>query len=798
MTRFVLLFHVSYVCLMLASLKCDANFNRFSSNVGFLPNEGQVTALDDSSAEAVLYILEGDGLNVQIRRAGFSYDAWQFDTEGRLAFHRIDVDFVGGSDSPDIEVSRSNGAEFHWFNRSVPVLGVKACEKVVFKDVYPGVDVEFVALGGTPQEANFFEYNFLVAEGVNADMIDLRYSGHLGMTVSEGAVQLETAFGTLVERIPKSWCSESGAPVVVDYSSVNDHLGFVSHSKCSEGRMIIDPVVSVEWATYLGFGEMAAERLQALDDGSIIVAGYTKALTGVATVGAHQVYLDGSSDMLDNPSTSVFCARFQADGTLMWATYYGGSGIDNLSDLKVNATHAVLTGSTSSNEHIAFGNAYISELPIEDLNAVNSFIALFSLSGILEWSTYLNGTEIGGFGTAISCVALTESEVYVAGGTDASDLAFNSIDGAEFNGSRDGFVARFSQSGDIQWLRYVGGPSGEEIQGLQVWNEQVVILGSTADLDLATENASIDQANYLFNEFLGFLSFQGELIELTYTGQGANEGNFPFSESYRATALLGNHLIACGRTGFLGNSFGNAFQAENPGMTSGFLTSINLLDRSVNWRTYFGTEDLDSVESIAITNSGEILAVGYSTGNEGLATPDAFQTNSEGATTAAFTALFDEYGNIVGSTYFGNGASLLFLSVASHDGMSYLGGSSPSGNFASADAHQVEVDGSSASNTLVLKVDLQLLVGDNRLGTTKVFPNPCTTVLFFDFDLFDDELFRPESVFVYDLQGQVLLSAPLSPDAIGSVDVSRLPAGSYVLQLAHPSGRRSNTRFMKL
>ncbi|MEZ4986272.1 MAG: hypothetical protein R2795_14735 [Saprospiraceae bacterium] len=68
---------------------------------GFIPNAGQMLDAHGSPNTAVAYLLPlGNGLNVQLRANGFSYDAYRQMPDGGIHFHRVDIDFEGRFPSP--------------------------------------------------------------------------------------------------------------------------------------------------------------------------------------------------------------------------------------------------------------------------------------------------------------------------------------------------------------------------------------------------------------------------------------------------------------------------------------------------------------------------------------------------------------------------------------------------------------------------------------------------------------------------------------------------------------------------
>src|SRR5690606_29211834 len=76
-----------------------------------------------------------------------------------------------------------------------------------------------------------------------------------------------------------------------------------------------------QWATYFGGpgGESDFNPNIITDmQGDIYITGVTGSTSGIATAGSHQLILGGDND--------IYLAKFDPEGQVLWATYYGGSG----------------------------------------------------------------------------------------------------------------------------------------------------------------------------------------------------------------------------------------------------------------------------------------------------------------------------------------------------------------------------------------------------------------------------------------------------------------------------------------
>lgn len=228
-----------------------------------------------------------------------------------------------------------------------------------------------------------------------------------------------------------------------------------------------------QWATYYGNSGNDSFSWGTLDaSGNIFATGNTTSTSGVATSGSHQTtYGGGAYDAL--------ITKFDASGSLQWATYFGGSGNENISfwrplcgtDSNGNIYHI---GETNSTNGIASGghqNTYGG-------STSDAYLAKFNGSGVLQWATYYggSGTDRGGH------VMVDGSDnVYLMGGTGSSSgIASGGHQNTYGGGTWDGFLVKFNSSGVRQWATYYGGSGTDEMfAGFVDGNNNIYVPGGT-------------------------------------------------------------------------------------------------------------------------------------------------------------------------------------------------------------------------------------------------------------------------------------------------------------------------------
>ncbi|MBD3190841.1 MAG: hypothetical protein GF308_09370, partial [Candidatus Heimdallarchaeota archaeon] len=168
---------------------------------------------------------------------------------------------------------------------------------------------------------------------------------------------------------------------------------------------------TLNFSTFLGGGDPDGGLSIAVNpnNGSWYVAGATLSSDFPTLNAAQENYAGGTTD--------VFVAKFSSSGSLLWSTYFGGSGEDQVDEIAVdpNDGSCYVTGWTNS-----------ADFPIMDANQstfgggdYDVFLSKFSSSGSLLWSTFLGGT---GMDFADGITVNNNGSCYVIGTTNSTNF----------------------------------------------------------------------------------------------------------------------------------------------------------------------------------------------------------------------------------------------------------------------------------------------------------------------------------------------------------------------------------------
>ncbi len=226
------------------------------------------------------------------------------------------------------------------------------------------------------------------------------------------------------------------------------------------------------WGTYYGDSGIDEAYGIACDaPGNIYITGLTQSVAGISGGSGHQMNAGGLQD--------AYLAKFNPLGSsLLWGSYYGGSGNDLGTVVRVNnAGTIVLAGTTASSNNIAAPGAYQPALGSAD----DAFIATFSNAGTRQWASYFGGNNVD----YINDLATDANANILVCGQTLSTLSISTAGAYQTALSTinnyDAYFARFSAAGQKKHGSYFGGPANDNACALTIDNTgKVYIAGETS------------------------------------------------------------------------------------------------------------------------------------------------------------------------------------------------------------------------------------------------------------------------------------------------------------------------------
>jgi hypothetical protein len=361
------------------------------------------------------------------------------------------------------------------------------------------------------------------------------------------------------------------------------------------------------------------------------------------------------------------------DPTLVYCSYLGGSGTDQITAVQVDSQgHLYVTGTTTTGDLQATNGAYSTTFS----SATSIFVAIIDDtpgSGYpLLYFTYIGG---GGADIPLSMAVDSEENVYLTGTTTSAGfpMTVNAVQTTGAGSVVAAFVLElnpFGMSGGVSlvYSTFLGGTTGDSAgAGIAVDRKGLIyVIGSTKATDFPlTDSAYMSVTWGPQDAFLCQIDPNaGVLNYSTYLGgELADQG--------RSIAVAPNGLVYFAVT-TESTEFPMAGYAYNYNLNAPFGIAIGVMDmsqtgaNSLVYSTYFGGSDIQEVRGMAFDAAGRLLVTGYTLAKDFPVTPDAVQPKAGGNGDAFVSVLnpVDKAHFLVYSTYLGGSQGEVAYGVA--------------------------------------------------------------------------------------------------------------------------------------
>lgn len=637
-------FFLPFLFVSYMAVAVQVNKTMPKTEAGFIENKGQVHDQYNKPNNDVLYLLNTTGLNVQIKQTGFAYDTYVIEKKAKQVdqlmttdksesltkqdnfdytykFHRIDIDLIGANPDAQIVAQQPLAGYTNYYNVTYAeegILNVHSYQKVIAKNIYPGIDVEYLVENGT------FKYNFIVHPGADYKQIKLKYTG-APLSIKNGAIVFELAQGILEERIPKSWyenfSDKQTEQINVSYSQLEKNIfGFEGIEIKTDQTLVLDPTPNRLWATYYSGSAEETSVANVTDaSGNIYLCGITASTTNIATSGAHQVANAGNQD--------VFSAKFNTGGVRQWGTYYGGTSSEyGLSCAMDAGGNLYISALTPSSTNISTTGAHQTTL----MGSIDFFLVKFNTSGLRQWGTYYGGTASDDGLT--SCATDVSGNIYLAGfTTSTTNIATTGAHQFAAAGGYDAFLVKFNTSGVRQWGTYYGGTTHEFYTIACATNAggdvylAAITIGSTTDIATTGSHQVSPAGNN--DAFLVKFNTSGVRQWGTYYGGVGSE-----SEVSCTIDGSGNVYLSGTTQSSAGISTTGSHQVALSGGDDGFLVKFNS-NGVRQWGTYYGGTLAEGAGTGASATdaAGNVYISGTTQSSNNMSTAGAYQIALSGS-----------------------------------------------------------------------------------------------------------------------------------------------------------------------
>ncbi len=366
-----------------------------------------------------------------------------------------------------------------------------------------------------------------------------------------------------------------------------------------------NPDGTLAWAKRAG-GSLSdgGYAITTLSDNSTIVTGYFQ---GSATFGPGE---SAETTLTSAGNSDIFIAKYNTDGTIVWAKRAGGSISDwsnAITPLSDNST--IVTGVFEGSA--TFGPGESAETTLTSAGSEDIFIAKYNWDGTIAWAKRAGGLDDD---RSIKITILSDNSTIVTGFFQGS-ATFGPGESAETSltsdGSDDIFIAKFNTDGTIAWAKRAGGSDADRGHGITTLPNNSTIVtgyfsgsatfgwGESAETSLTSDGSGdIFIAKYNTDGTIAWAKRAG--------GTSSDSGN-------AITSLSDNSIFVTGQ--FEGSTtFGwgefNQTILTSAGYADFFIARYNS-DGTIAWAKRAGGSLIDTGFGITILLDNSIVTTGY-------------------------------------------------------------------------------------------------------------------------------------------------------------------------------------------
>lgn len=550
---------------------------------------------------------------------------------------------------------------------------------VFYENLYDGIDLVYKI------SDDGIKYNFIVNPGADPDVIEIDYDGINDLRIVDGSLVISTEIVDLIDSAPHSYQGLDEVVGSAFELRGATNFGFTVSEFDGDSVLVIDPlvystflggdhqdytrdikvdsagcayVIGTTWAhtnpfptttgayqtthaggvtdafitklnangsalifsTFLGGGTNSEEGFAIAIDSSnnVYAGGRTTSSDFPTTAGAFDTTFGGGTSMDDG-----WVSKLNPSGSsLLFSTYLGGSGDDEVRDIDVDASGNVFITGYGAGGYPTTSGAYDTSHGGGGFH--DAFATKLNSSGAaLDYSTLLGGQKLDA-GTSISVDS--SGNAYVFGETESND--YPNTTGALDNtlgGFRDDFITKVNPTGSgLVYSTYIGGSGHETWGDIAIdTSGNVYATGLTSSSDFYNTTGAYDNTYNGGNDIFALkLNAAGSALEYsTFIGGSSQDWGRYITVDGSGRAYIQGAVIS---TDF--PTTPNAYSNASAGGQDVMIIVVSTTGDSLLYSSYFGGSASDGTSGIAVDQNGDVYITGSASSNDFPVTAGAYDT----------------------------------------------------------------------------------------------------------------------------------------------------------------------------
>ena len=597
----------------------------------FTENQGQIENTD------IKYVYPGSDISIGFVESGYLIKLTNEDNLTSV----VEVNFEGANKVMpvgDEELPHRNNY-FRGNDSSKWRTNVSNYQKVIFEDLYDGIDLIFYA------NERGLKSDFIVHPRCDPNLISWSYTGIENIFLdNNGKLNIINLAGTVIEEAPITYQHSNNGIIEIEseYWIDNNTVAFRIAEYDSSITLIIDPVL---YSTFIGGSSSDHGRGIDTDaENNIYITGYTTSDDFPTTVGCYD-------ETSNSGQESIFVCKFnEGCSQLLFSTFIEGSNDDRGESIRVDTRGNIyITGSTDSSDYPTtpgcFDDTYngVGDTMISKLNSDGSE---------LIYSTFIggNGPEIG------NCIDIDDNDyVFVSGVTVSPDFPTSIVcfDPIYNGGPGDAFVLKFDiDNSELYYSTFIGGNGHDDSTSFKIDSSgNAYISGYTSSPDFPTTFGVYDNTynGGEYDFFLCKLNSEGTSLDFsTFIGGGAQDKGHGIDIDIEGNA----YLTGTTHSSDFPTSSG-CYDGSYNGMNEGVALKLNSDGSELIYSTFIGGTGSVLPWNIGIDKMENIYIAGYTSSTDYPTTNGCYDDSHNGEVDIFITVFNSTLSDMTYSTFIG-------------------------------------------------------------------------------------------------------------------------------------------------
>lgn len=505
-------------------------------------------------------------------------------------------------------------------------------------------------------ESGELEYDVRLPPKVDVSDVTVRIADG-SLELREGDLVARTRCGSFIQKRPRAFEGNQERDVRFVEKGPG-RFGFVVDRR-GDGAITIDPTVVYA----MSIPGTSSPAKVALDGSGGLYVVTTTQSTAFPVASALQPAFAGVYD--------VAILKLAANGSsLMWATYLGGAGADNVTGLAVSPTGDLyVVGGTTSVDF-----PLVNALKNTRTAPTQGFVTKLSKNGdALAYSTYVGGST---YDLVTGAAVNGLGELTIGGATRDTDfpITAGAGQGVFAGGQFDGFLMKLSADGSTTlFATYFGGSSDDGVTAVALGPDgSASAVGYTTSPNLPTRNPFQATFGGQIDDFV---------LRVPQSGVGIDYASYLGGSGVEWDGAIvvdpGGNAIVTGATESQNFPVQGGLGTPLSGSRDAFVTKVSMSGGLVA-STLFGGANTEFAWNLALRDDGEVVVVGE-TSSADFPLVSSLQLSVHGSSDAFVTRFNSSLTAITGSTVFGGSMndSATGVTVDSQRSLYVVGTSNP-------------------------------------------------------------------------------------------------------------------------